>query len=175
MNNLTRIGIVIGRFQPLHLGHMNIIKTMIEENDKVIILIGRDQHDDDLFDYDERKEMVEQIFNKEINDSILKIFPISDIGLNDNKYWYFYVLGIIINHICFNDIITFYIGDDIDYFNLDILKLNKIKIGLRIIHRKETKLAGTHIRKLIKNKKWEKLTNLVDDIIFNYIIMKYDK
>ena len=36
----TKFGVFIGRFNPLHLGHLSIIEQAIKDNDKVIIVIG---------------------------------------------------------------------------------------------------------------------------------------
>lgn len=36
----AKIGVFLSRMQPLHLGHLGIIEKALEENDKVIILIG---------------------------------------------------------------------------------------------------------------------------------------
>lgn len=38
--NTTKVGVFIGRFNPVHLGHISIIERAIKENDKVIIVIG---------------------------------------------------------------------------------------------------------------------------------------
>lgn len=35
-----KLGLVIGRFQPLHNGHISLINKALEENDKVLVLIG---------------------------------------------------------------------------------------------------------------------------------------
>lgn len=35
-----KIGVFLSRMQPLHIGHLGIIELALEENDKVIILIG---------------------------------------------------------------------------------------------------------------------------------------
>ncbi len=35
-----KIGVFLSRMQPLHIGHLGIIEKALEENDKVIILIG---------------------------------------------------------------------------------------------------------------------------------------
>lgn len=37
---LQKTGLFIGRFQPFHLGHLDIIKRILKENDRVIIAIG---------------------------------------------------------------------------------------------------------------------------------------
>ncbi len=35
-----KIGVFLSRMQPLHIGHLGIIETILEENDRLIILIG---------------------------------------------------------------------------------------------------------------------------------------
>ena len=34
---------IIGRFQPFHLGHLELIRQIMNENDEIIILIGSSQ------------------------------------------------------------------------------------------------------------------------------------
>ncbi|RMF91195.1 MAG: nicotinamide-nucleotide adenylyltransferase, partial [Methanobacteriota archaeon] len=51
----------IGRFQPLHKGHMMIIKRILEETDALSIVIGSSQHagtPENPFSADEREEML---------------------------------------------------------------------------------------------------------------------
>jgi len=40
MKSLRKTGLFVGRFQPFHLGHLDIIKHILEENAKIIITIG---------------------------------------------------------------------------------------------------------------------------------------
>ena len=35
-----KVGVFLSRMQPLHIGHLGIIKKALEENDKVIVIIG---------------------------------------------------------------------------------------------------------------------------------------
>ena len=39
LNNLT-YGVLISRCQPLHQGHIDVIKKALEENDRVLLVIG---------------------------------------------------------------------------------------------------------------------------------------
>ena len=71
------IGLMIGRFQPLHRGHVKSIKKMILECEECIIGIGSSQYGytrRNPFTYDERVKM----FPVEIKDNA-KIVPIPDI------------------------------------------------------------------------------------------------
>jgi bifunctional NMN adenylyltransferase/nudix hydrolase len=40
MSEPRKIGVVIGRFQPLHAGHLALIKTAMRDSDEVVILVG---------------------------------------------------------------------------------------------------------------------------------------
>jgi len=37
---LVKTGLFIGRFQPFHLGHLDIVKQILKENERIIIAIG---------------------------------------------------------------------------------------------------------------------------------------
>ncbi len=37
---MSKVGVILARFQPIHNGHLELIKKAAEENDRVIILIG---------------------------------------------------------------------------------------------------------------------------------------
>lgn len=40
---MNSLGLVLGRFQPLHYGHVHIIQTSLRENDETVICIGSAQ------------------------------------------------------------------------------------------------------------------------------------
>lgn len=40
MRTNNKIGVFIARFQPIHNGHLEVIKRMVSENDRILILIG---------------------------------------------------------------------------------------------------------------------------------------
>jgi len=83
-------GLIIGRFQPFHIGHYNAIKAVIknkksENIEKLILGIGSAQLKNQLenpFSYDERRLMIELSF-KERND--IDVYPVTDI--NDYSRW----------------------------------------------------------------------------------------
>ncbi len=58
----------IGRFQPFHLGHLNVIKTALEENDHLYIGIGSTQYSfepENPFTTGERIEMIQKTLQVE--------------------------------------------------------------------------------------------------------------
>src|SRR3989338_6501836 len=85
----------IGRFQPIHKAHVEIIRNILKENDKIIIGIGSSQHanhDKNPFSADERKSMVEKPLQQEFIHEY-EIFLIPDI--NDDNKWVDHVKSIV--------------------------------------------------------------------------------
>ena len=85
MNNKVR-GILIGRMQPIHKGHMQVIKKILDEVDEIVIGIGSAQlsHEmKDPFTAGERVVMVTQALAEEnIDPSRYYIIPMEDINYN---------------------------------------------------------------------------------------------
>ncbi|MBI4453336.1 nicotinamide-nucleotide adenylyltransferase [Candidatus Woesearchaeota archaeon] len=81
------IALFIGRFQPFHIGHFNVIKKILEAHDSVIIVIGSTQEKEtsiNPFSADERRKMIELAL-KEDKITKYKIVYVSDI--HNNKEW----------------------------------------------------------------------------------------
>ena len=77
-------GLVLGRFQPFHFGHLELIKDILEKNIEPLICIGSAQHshtDENPFTASERKEMIESIM--ESMNCEYRIFEIQDINNYD--------------------------------------------------------------------------------------------
>jgi len=66
----------IGRWQPLHQGHIRLIKTVLEKGESVVIAI-RDTNKDEKNPYSvrERKRMIKRVFGKKV-----KIIVIPDVN-----------------------------------------------------------------------------------------------
>ena len=79
-------GILIGRMQPVHNGHMQIIKQILNEVDEIIIGIGSAQLSHELkdpFTAGERVVMVSQaLAETNIDPSRYYIIPMQDINFN---------------------------------------------------------------------------------------------
>ena len=55
------IGLFVGRFQPFHDAHLQIIQNALKEVEKLIIGVGSSQYSETAenpFTYEERKEMI---------------------------------------------------------------------------------------------------------------------
>ena len=77
-----RIGILIGRFQPLHKGHVEAIDFSLQNVDKLFIVIGSSEKSNQKrnpFTFEERKNMITLAINfRSMNDKAIKIVPITD-------------------------------------------------------------------------------------------------
>lgn len=79
-------GILIGRMQPVHNGHMQVISKILEEVDEIIIGIGSAQVSHELknpFTAGERVVMINQaLADSSIDPSRYYIIPMQDINFN---------------------------------------------------------------------------------------------
>ena len=81
------IGLFIGRFQPFHLGHLDAVRQILEQCDKVIIAVGSSQYKDTClnpFSFEERKEMIEAVLGSVgIDKYDIKAVP----DIHDDSMW----------------------------------------------------------------------------------------
>lgn len=84
----NKIALIVGRFQPFHLGHLFLIKKALENADKIIIGIGSANIVDvnNPIDFETRKKIIKAVFYKEgIIEKLSKIVPLDDFF--DDKKW----------------------------------------------------------------------------------------
>ena len=82
-----KTGLFLGRFQPFHNGHLEVLKKALTMVDSLVIVIGSAQEShtvDNPFTADEREEMIESTVRKEKLKN-LEIIPIEDIN-DDDRY-----------------------------------------------------------------------------------------
>lgn len=75
-------GLIIGRFQPLHKGHISLIKQGLTIADKIIIAIGSANVDDfdNPFSADEREQALREMLTKQnLEERVIKIIRLDDI------------------------------------------------------------------------------------------------
>lgn len=83
-----KVALVIGRFQPLHNGHLEALKRILKENDSVLIVVGSAQEkrsDYNPLSFAERKRMLAKCFGEEGISGRVKIIPLRDYF--DNEKW----------------------------------------------------------------------------------------
>jgi len=80
-------GILIGRFQPFHLGHLHLITEALALCDELIIFIGsvnRPRTPKDPFTFEERRQMILDALSEEDDSSLVKKVHI--VGIEDTFY-----------------------------------------------------------------------------------------
>lgn len=88
-SNPYNILIFIGRFQPLHSGHTQVIDNALQLADKVLLLVGstnRSRSTRNPFSFKERRNMIADTYPSEIFNSRLIVEPINDIMYNDTQW-----------------------------------------------------------------------------------------
>lgn len=84
-----KIGIVIGRFQPFHLGHKYVIEKALEYCEKIYIGIGSAQilNAQNPYNKERRKKFLEEFIKEEkLGPQIISILPIDDFP--DDDEWF---------------------------------------------------------------------------------------
>ena len=77
-----QVGILVGRFQPVHIGHVQAIEFALENSNKLFIVVGSAEKSNQKrnpFTFEERKKMIELAINeKELQDNISCLLYTSD-------------------------------------------------------------------------------------------------
>lgn len=80
--------VFIGRFQPPHRGHLNVLKSALSRAERVCVLIGstdRPRTIKDPFSFDERRQMLLSLFDAAERERVT-IAPVQDSTYNDNDW-----------------------------------------------------------------------------------------
>ena len=88
-NKAFKLGIIVGRFQTFHTGHLYMVDKACAVCDRVGVFVGSSQESGTLknpFTYEQRRDMLKKVFG----DSVI-IYPLPDIGVGNNSRWGDYV------------------------------------------------------------------------------------
>lgn len=95
MMHIFENGLIIGRFQIIHNGHVNMIKTALASCDRVLLFIGSSQESGTQKNplcFLQRYNLMSLIFHEEMQSGHLIVKPLPDIGAGNNAKWGEYVL-----------------------------------------------------------------------------------
>jgi len=153
-------GLLIGRFQPFHLGHLDAVLFALARTENLFICIGSSNKSNERknpFSAEERREMITLSIEPSITDRI-KIFDIPDVG--DHEKWTFEIDKIVPKY----DVI--FTNDE---FTKTLFEKREISV-ISVVLKDREKFTGTNIRNLItEDKNWRDLvtqgTRNVLDII----------
>ena len=90
MDKPYKLGILVGRFQTIHLGHEKMVNTALHLCRQVGVFVGSSQESltcRNPFSYEIREEMLHAVFGDAI-----RVYPLPDIGVGNNSRWGDYVL-----------------------------------------------------------------------------------
>ena len=141
-------GLLIGRFQPFHLGHLDAVLFGLSRTENLFICIGSSNKSNERrnpFSAEERREMIISSIEYSMADR-LKIFDIPDLG--DHEKWTFEIDKIVPKY----DII--FTNDEFTKTLFEKREMNVVPVVLK----DREKFSGTNIRELIAdNKNWQDL------------------
>lgn len=141
-------GLLIGRFQPFHLGHLEAILFGLLQVQNLWIGIGSSNRSNEMknpFSADERKEMILSSIDKKIAEKI-KIYYIPDVA--DHSKWTQEIDSIVPRYdVVFSN----------DEFTQHLFEKRGIKVIPVTLKQRES-LSGTNIRsKIANNQDWKDL------------------
>ena len=94
---MTRRGLMLGRFQPFHKGHLALAKQILSECDELVIIIGSAQFnfiDKDPFNAGERVLMIHEAL-KEAGIDLSRCYIIPIVNDENNARWLAYLRSMI--------------------------------------------------------------------------------
>jgi len=141
-------GLLIGRFQPFHLGHLDAVLFGLSRAENLFIGIGSSNKSNERknpFSAEERTEMIISSIESSMIDR-LKIFDIPDV--DDHEKWTFEIDQIVPKYdVVFTN----------DEFTKTLFERRKIDV-IPVVLKDREKFSGTNIRDLITDdKNWQDL------------------
>jgi nicotinamide-nucleotide adenylyltransferase len=92
---MVKRGAIVGRFQPFHKGHLEVIKNIVKEVDELVILIGSSQYSHNLdnpFTAGERNTMIRRALQEaQIDLSKIWVIPVPDV--HQHALWVAQIVG----------------------------------------------------------------------------------
>ena len=153
-------GLMIGRYQPFHLGHLSLAEQILSECEELVVAIGSPEANfsfNDPFTAGERIEMIHaSLSSQRIDPSRVFLIPLANF--ENNACWFEYLKSMVPQF----DI--FYSGNE--YVRYLVAKKIIVKVHT---FKNKSKVNGEHIRKLLViDRKWDDLVPIpVKEIIMN--------
>lgn len=172
---MKKIGIILARFQPIHFGHMELIKKAVEENDLVVIFIGSADklNERNPIPCSIRKDLVLKSLESYYDDQIIKqkiiLHELVDLtDETDNSHdWGFYLYSQIVKLVG-SGLYTFYYSDGYEiitsWFPGWILR-DQISLSLLARGSYHSGLSATEVRRLILEDNITALSTKVPQVV----------
>lgn len=108
---MSKVGFIVGRFQPVHLGHLQMIRHAKNYCDTLVILIGSSQEsrtEKNPFTFEERAYFLRGALGYTNDSNNVFIVPLPDAGIGNGTEWGKYVLNTLYNYTGYKDnLVTF--------------------------------------------------------------------
>jgi len=147
---MVKRAIFVGRFQPLHKGHLGVIKNILEKVDELVIIVGSSQYShrlDNPFTTGERITMIRKALEEE--------------GIQTPRYWIIPVPDVHLHMLWVSQIVGYSPKFEVVYTNEPLTHRLFIEGGFKVepmpfIKRKV--YSATEIRKrMLNGENWEEL------------------
>ena len=119
-----KLGLVVGRFQPLHGGHRYLIKTAVAENDKIVVCIGSAQKADPLSLEERYKRLNEFLKKLDLTNKTIKTITMEDTSSDEVWLSQLKKKANVVNH--YEN--TFYTADNLSEEYLNMMKNTNFNI-----------------------------------------------
>ena len=147
---MVKRGVFVGRFQPFHNGHLEVIKKIVEDVDELIIIVGSSQYShrlDNPFTAGERITMIRKALEEErIQLSKVWIIPVPDV--HQHALWVSQIVG-------------YSPKFDVVYANEPLTSRLFMEAGFKVkpmlFIKREVYLATEIRKRMLKGEKWEDL------------------
>lgn len=139
-----KIGLILGRFAPLHIGHEYLINYALNRCDLLLIFVGSANKAISInnpFSYKERELMLKTVFK----DRVI-VAPLNDLGVGNVPAWGNYLLSSALKYVPHVDL--FFYGDETKC-NLWFDDKTKKTLQLVPISREDVDIHGTNLRKFL--------------------------
>lgn len=148
--SVVKRGLFVGRFQPFHMGHLNVVEEILKEVDELIIVVGSAQYShrmDNPFTTGERLIMIRK--------------ALDEAGINDRRIWIVPVPDVHIHMVWVSAVEGYTPRFDVVYSNEPLTRRLFMEAGYEvksIRYHKRNVYSATEIReRMLKGENWEEL------------------
>ena len=169
-----KVGVIIARLQPIHNGHLELIRQALNENDKVLVLVGSADklNKRNPIPINMRLEMANEAVVEAFGEESTKIDirPLDDLtDESDNSHdWGFYLYSTIVG-ITGSPTFTIYYSDGFEIIMLwfpPFITRNYVSFKLNARGTIAENISATKVRKMIVGMNVEELEKFVPSSVF---------